>query len=421
MRKNIIAMSIVGMFLLSSFITISVADDTIVITITLSDVKPIDKSLELPVDQENVSVTAKVEKHVGTSFGEYLNFSWEIGGKNITKSKGTSPYPDAHKIFANISGPLYTNTNITWYVNVSAVDNNTLYYKNETFWFITYNQPPVANFTNTTHGLKVDFNGTLSHDPDGTIENYTWYFGDGSKGYGNTIQHIYGGSSSSLADDNMTYYVTLNVTDDAGKYDNETIPVSVKNAAPVADFTYKADLKNVGFDASSSYDVDGSIVKYAWDFGDGNVSSEMKPVHAFADEYTKYNVTLTVTDNNGKSASIYKFVTTNDTTLPVVKIEKPERAFYIGNKKIRRLFLRMALIIGSITVDVNASDSGCGIERVEFYVNNVLKANDTTAPYTFNWTKDRLFRLVHTQVLKVVAYDKYGNSASDKMLVKKFL
>jgi len=131
---------------------------------------------------------------------------------------------------------------------------------------------------------------------------------------------------------------------------------------------------------------------------------------------------LNVTDNDGRKDTIYKYVTTNDTTPPTVQIIKPERALYMGNHKIRRLFLRMALIVGDITIEVNATDvNGSGIAKVEFYVNGKLKGNDTTAPYTYNLTKDRIIRFVHMQIIKIVAYDNAGNSATDRMVVRKLL
>jgi len=55
----------------------------------------------------------------------------------------------------------------------------------------------------------------------------------------------------------------------------------------------------VSFDASSSFDLDGQIVKYVWDFdGDGASDAEGKVVqHVFSSEAT-FAVTLTVTDND---------------------------------------------------------------------------------------------------------------------------
>ncbi|WP_274428173.1 PKD domain-containing protein [Desulfosarcina sp. BuS5] len=52
--------------------------------------------------------------------------------------------------------------------------------------------------------------------------------------------------------------------------------------------------------SGSDSDVDGSIVSYLWNFGDGTTSSEQNPSHVYTAPDT-YNVTLTVTDNEGAS------------------------------------------------------------------------------------------------------------------------
>jgi parallel beta-helix repeat protein len=55
----------------------------------------------------------------------------------------------------------------------------------------------------------------------------------------------------------------------------------------------------VVFDGSKSYDPDGTIVSYEWDFGDGSLHSFDKiATHTYANKGT-YTVTLTVTDNLG--------------------------------------------------------------------------------------------------------------------------
>ena len=51
------------------------------------------------------------------------------------------------------------------------------------------------------------------------------------------------------------------------------------------------------FDGSGSYDSDGSIVSYEWDFGDGNTGTGVNPAHTYTLEGT-YTVTLTVTDDD---------------------------------------------------------------------------------------------------------------------------
>ncbi|MFZ3166100.1 MAG: PGF-pre-PGF domain-containing protein, partial [Candidatus Methanoperedens sp.] len=57
----------------------------------------------------------------------------------------------------------------------------------------------------------------------------------------------------------------------------------------------------VSFDGSKSFDPDGSIVSYEWDFGDGNSGTGVNPTHIYAQNGT-YAVSLKVTDNDGLNA-----------------------------------------------------------------------------------------------------------------------
>ena len=85
-----------------------------------------------------------------------------------------------------------------------------------------------------------------------------------------------------------------------------------KNKPPIASFTYTPENpvvnQSITFDASSSYDPDGTIVSYEWDFDDGNTAMGkiVNHVYSSADEYT---VTLTVTDNSSAKNSTSKVVT----------------------------------------------------------------------------------------------------------------
>jgi len=71
-------------------------------------------------------------------------------------------------------------------------------------------------------------------------------------------------------------------------------------APPVASFTYTPGTPEVDdvvtFDASSSYDPDGFIVGYYWEFGNGNTSSAMVANTTY-DAQGLYTARLTVTDN----------------------------------------------------------------------------------------------------------------------------
>ena len=76
--------------------------------------------------------------------------------------------------------------------------------------------------------------------------------------------------------------------------------------APVASFTATPTTGpaplTVNFDASASYDPDGRIENYKWDFGDGSAGYGVVVTHTFA-QAKDYIVRLTVRDDCGKTAS----------------------------------------------------------------------------------------------------------------------
>jgi PKD repeat protein len=55
---------------------------------------------------------------------------------------------------------------------------------------------------------------------------------------------------------------------------------------------------SVNFDSAGTTDLDGIVTAYAWDFGDGETSSETSPSHSYT-AGGPYVATLTVTDNGG--------------------------------------------------------------------------------------------------------------------------
>ena len=74
------------------------------------------------------------------------------------------------------------------------------------------------------------------------------------------------------------------------------------NQLPIANFTYSPENpssnRQINFNASSSYDPDGTIVSYAWVFGDSSSASGIETTHSYYEAST-YAVTLIVTDNDG--------------------------------------------------------------------------------------------------------------------------
>ncbi|MCK4823381.1 PKD domain-containing protein, partial [bacterium] len=183
---------------------------------------------------------------------------------------------------------------------------------------ITLGQPPTANFSYLPEkpwvGIDITFDASISSD-DGTIEYYNWTFDDGTEekgGIGNIIVvHNY-----SAAGD---YEVTLNVTDDDGLSDEIKKQINVvAPPTPTAKFSYSPENPVVGmdiaFDPSPSYDPDGTIEYYNWDFGDGHTDSRIRPVvaqHSYSSAGS-YTVTLNVTDNDGLSDETTKLITVSE-------------------------------------------------------------------------------------------------------------
>ena len=66
----------------------------------------------------------------------------------------------------------------------------------------------------------------------------------------------------------------------------------------------------LSFDGSAS--SDGNITNYEWDFGDGSTGSGVSPTHMYQDGPAQYDVKLTVTNEQGQTASDTTQVTVNN-------------------------------------------------------------------------------------------------------------
>jgi PKD repeat protein len=79
--------------------------------------------------------------------------------------------------------------------------------------------------------------------------------------------------------------------------------ITPANKVPKAEFTRPCTDNVCTLDASQSSDADGTIVSYDWDFGDGTTGTGKVTTHAYA-AAGSYTVKLTVTDDQGATASI---------------------------------------------------------------------------------------------------------------------
>jgi large repetitive protein len=141
---------------------------------------------------------------------------------------------------------------------------------------------------------------------DGTLTAYAWTFGDGGSAAGRTTHHQFREAG--------TFVVTLTVTDDTGRRGSRAKSVAVEQGdAPTAAFVFSpaAPQPNdkVFFNGIQSIAAPGRvIVKYAWNFGDGDTATGSVPSHTYEAVGT-YNVTLKVTDDAGIVGTVTQAVT----------------------------------------------------------------------------------------------------------------
>jgi len=130
---------------------------------------------------------------------------------------------------------------------------------------------------------------------------------------------------------------------------------------PVASFAWEPEKPyvddSVVFDASASYDPDGTIVGYYWDFGDGTTAYTSEPIieHAYNQTNT-YTVTLTATDND----ELTNVATAQITVLhPVLSIKLCGEHDYLFMENVK---VRLAALVKDAATMEPVSDANVTIE-----------------------------------------------------------
>jgi len=112
------------------------------------------------------------------------------------------------------------------------------------------------------------------------------------------------------------------------------------DGSPIISYTVSGNKilvgESVDFDASASFDYDGTIESYNWDFGDGSTDTGVKVSHTYVTD-SVYKTTLTLTDNDAKtsSKSTYIFVLPTNGKLSKMTLLTPSPE---TNKKVEMAF-----------------------------------------------------------------------------------
>jgi len=221
------------------------------------------------------------------------------------------PYPTNHYSFTGLT------VGKTYYYRVRSIKGNNCSSWSNTVYAVyqaptPVNQAPVAvagaGYTAMV-GVAMTLDGSLSHDADGRIVKYEWGFDQS----GSTVWRY--SSTSPFQATTFTsagsFKVTLRVTDDNGATATESTYVNVTNpdSAPLAAFTAPTSVSVgdiVNLDASASFDLEGPIASYMWDFESDNtydlVTTNPIVQHVWSAS-ANVNVTLTVKDGAGNVGS----------------------------------------------------------------------------------------------------------------------
>lgn len=243
----------------------------------------------------------------GDADGRVVTWSFDFGDATVV----TSASPVANHTYAAAG---------TYTVTLIVTDNDNTTATASRSILITPNAAPVAALTAPAGGRinrAVLLDASASRDNDGTITTYAFNFGDGSpivSGASSTASHVYVLAGS------YTTQVTVTDNDNATGTAVRAIVIA-GNQPPVASFSGPTGAVvgiNNTYDASASFDPDGSILTYAWTFGDGTSATGASVNKAWATATpcaatSLCSVTLTVTDNeaspNALNATMSRQVT----------------------------------------------------------------------------------------------------------------
>jgi PKD repeat protein len=144
-----------------------------------------------------------------------------------------------------------------------------------------------AQFSVNTNGQMATFTDTSTGGP--TV--WAWNFGDG------TTSAIENPTQTYLTAG--TYTVTLTVSNSAGTSSStKTQSVTVSTSAPLTAFSFARAANNAT--VAFTDNTIGVPTSWAWDFGDGNTSTQESPAHTYSTT-GQYTVTLLAGNTYGSN------------------------------------------------------------------------------------------------------------------------
>jgi PKD repeat protein len=267
--------------------------------------------------------------------------TWHIPGKVKVKVRARDEHRSPN-VFSEWSEPLEVSVPVGCSFQFTSKSTQSQSSQSQ-----TYTEVLVIDQVGTFNGQNYGLDGSCTYD---------WDFGDSTDATGQSTTHSY----------NQTglYNVTLTVNNTITEV-NYSIIVNVVNITAGFNATSPGaqPFHNIVFTDNSlgAYD----ITNWTWNFDDGNISYEQNVSHNYS-EYGVYNVTLTVSDNQGNNASSY-FIVYIESTSPRI-IDAYYQPYYVG-------------VNSNVTISAVLFENQSGIDLVKI---NVSYPDDSYGDFDMN-------------------------------------
>lgn len=201
-----------------------------------------------------------------------------------------------------------------------------------------------------------------------------------------------------------------NLTATSGNGGNATVFADLfVYGPPTANFTWSPLIPKVGdvvtFDGSSSVPGGGSILTYAWNFGDGQTGSGNTTVHTYATAAT-YTVTLNVTDTNGLWS-----IKQEQVQVVTVDTSPPTTTLIIGDPKCNTTKKMSVIPSTPFTLNATDPDGKTDVDSTFYKVYNATLQGafqKYSEPFNLTGNKNGNYTIAYYSV------DKAGNIESTK-------
>lgn len=256
------------------------------------------------------------EVYYGSTDGNFYERSFD--GTNFGAAVAIDPYDDP--TWDNVqtgSGQTYRGLKSTFYNEMSSL-TSMFYWNGRVYYTLSNNSHMYWRYFEPDSGVM----GAIEYQ---TTDSNNWSHVSGAFLSGSTLYEADSASKHlfSVPFSNGEPSGTLQLANSAIDWTSHGAFVSnaPANQPPVASFTSSCSGLTCSFNASGSQDPDGTIVSYQWNWGDGTSKTDTTPTdsHTYATTNPNgYQVTLTVTDNDGATNSITHTVNPSATPPPAI-------------------------------------------------------------------------------------------------------